>query len=325
MFRWSLIFTFLLCLTSLGSKLSFALEEVKPSSSGHSHLSSTYTPSKVVRPSNSASNYKGLKGWDHLFNLLIARGVDPNELQKTLSDRKMPSFKPLYFSLDPKESRAAYRRRNRDSEIKNAVEFYRKHESKFIEAEKRFQVPRSVILSILQMETRCGKFTGNSIVFHGLARLAIAADPDNIEKNFNRLKKKDKENKVTLTRVSERALWLENTFLPHVLATINVAQAKGLKTLDLKGSYSGAIGLPQFLPGNQLTYGVDGNENGEVDLFSPDDAIPSVANFLQAKGWNTMHPSQEEKEKVIWHYNRSAPYVETVLKMAKRMDGALNQ
>jgi membrane-bound lytic murein transglycosylase B len=324
MFRWSLIFIFLLCLTSLGSKLAFALEEVKPSS-GHSHLSSTYTPSKVVMPSNSASNYKGLKGWDHLFNLLIARGVDPNQLQKTLSDSKMPSFKPLYFSLDPKESRAAYRRRNRDSEIKNAVEFYRKHESKFIEAEERFQVPRSVILSILQMETRCGKFTGNSIVFHGLARLAIAADPDNIEKNFNRLKKKDKENKVTLTRVSERALWLENTFLPHVLATINVAQAKGLETLDLKGSYSGAIGLPQFLPGNQLTFGIDGNSDGEVDLFSPDDAIPSVANFLQAKGWNTMHPSTEEQEKVIWHYNRSAPYVETVLKIARRIDKALSQ
>jgi len=323
MFRLGIFFSSFLCLSILGSDRSFALEEVKPVTGGHTHLSSTFTPSKVVKPSLSAANYQGLKGWDHLFNLLIARGVDPDELQKILSNRKMPAFKPLYFSLDPKESRAAYRRRNRQSEINNAMEFYRKHEEKFIAAEQNYDVPKNVILSILQMETRCGKFTGKSTVFHGLARLAIAADPDNIEKNFNRLKKKDKKNKVTITRVSERALWLENTFLPHVLATINVAKSKGLETLDLKGSYSGAIGLPQFLPGNQLTYGVDGNGDGNVDLFSPEDAIPSVANFLKAKGWREKNLSQSEQEKVIWHYNRSEPYVETVIKMAERMKKAI--
>jgi len=276
------------------------------------------TPFPLVENGTSdfSKKYDNLKGWDHLFDLLAARGINHTDLAKIFRDKRMPAYKTLYYSIDPKESRAAYQRRNTKAERINALEFYKKYKKEFEQAETRFEVDRSVILSLLQIETRCGDYTGRSRVFHRLARLAGAAKPENIEINFKKKRKEDKT--LRLSQFSERALWLEDTFLPHTAASIVVAKERNTHPLELKGSSAGAIGLPQFLPGNQLLYGVDADSDGRVDLFKPEDAIFSVANFLKSKGWKK-DLSQKQKEEVIWHYNRSKPYVETVLIMAARL------
>ena len=63
------------------------------------------------------------------------------------------------------------------------------------------------------------------------------------------------------------------------------------KCLNQLGSYAGAIGLPQFMPGSIRRFAVDGNNDGRIDLRnSPEDAIASVANFLKAHGWVTGEP-----------------------------------
>jgi len=155
-------------------------------------------------------------------------------------------------------------------------------------------------------------------VFHRLARLAGASDPKNVQRNFRKKKRQDKA--VTVKKVKERAEWLENTFLSHTVASIVLAVKQGVHPLDLKGSTSGALGFPQFLPGNYFNYGLDGDNDGLVDLFSPPDAIFSIANYLHAKGWNKSGLSYEEQQQVIWNYNHSAPYVETVLAMASLLE-----
>ena len=54
---------------------------------------------------------------------------------------------------------------------------------------------------------------------------------------------------------------------------------------SVKGSYAGAIGIPQFMPDSWRAYGVDFDGDGKVDLRnSAADAIGSVANFLKQKG-----------------------------------------
>jgi membrane-bound lytic murein transglycosylase B len=60
---------------------------------------------------------------------------------------------------------------------------------------------------------------------------------------------------------------------------------------------------------------VDGNANGSISLFDPADAIASCANYLKAHGWKPGLP-EAERRKVIWQYNRSEPYVETILSLA---------
>ena len=56
--------------------------------------------------------------------------------------------------------------------------------------------------------------------------------------------------------------------------------------LIIKGSFAGAIGLPQFMPGSIRRYAVDFDDDGRIDLSgSPIDAIGSVASYLAAHGW----------------------------------------
>jgi len=56
--------------------------------------------------------------------------------------------------------------------------------------------------------------------------------------------------------------------------------------LRVKGSYAGAIGIPQFMPGSYRRFAVDYDGDGLSDLAtSPADAIGSIGNFLKAHGW----------------------------------------
>src|SRR5690606_15712935 len=67
---------------------------------------------------------------------------------------------------------------------------------------------------------------------------------------------------------------------------IQLDHAGSLDALTVTGSFAGAMGLPQFMPGSLMRYAADGNRDGRIDLHgSPDDAIASVARFLRLHGW----------------------------------------
>ncbi len=259
-----------------------------------------------------------LRGWDHLYHLLRASGEDPKVVEQVLSDPRMPYRETLYFKLEPKESAAIYRGHNTLRNRENAIEFFNTHREDFYRAARTFGVPPAVILALIQVETHCGQVTGTNRVFHRLARLAAASAPDNVQQNFEQ---KRGEKGVTLSKVRARADVLQSTFLPHVAATLRLARSLGIHPLDVKGSGAGAIGIPQFLPGNVTTFGVDANGDGRVDLYNPSDAILSVARFLKEHGWkNGRALSVAEQRKVIRYYNRSEPYISTVLAMAGALE-----
>lgn len=70
-----------------------------------------------------------------------------------------------------------------------------------------------------------------------------------------------------------------------------LAREEGLDVFALRGSYAGAIGIPQFMPGSLRRYGVDFDRDGAIDLRrSAADAIGSIANFLRGHGWRRGDP-----------------------------------
>jgi len=266
-----------------------------------------------------------LNGWNYSADLLMKNGVPKEEVYATLSNERMPHNEPMIFKVQPKESKRLYKALNTKETRQNAISFYKEHKSTFAAASKKYNVSESVILSILQIETMCGKNTGNAMVFPALLRLASATDPENIASSYRAIVANNNVTNVTERDVADRAIVLQIMFLPHAIATFTLAKQLNLSPLDLRGSSAGALGIPQFLPGSWLEYGVDGDNNGTVDLFNPKDAIFSVANYLHAHGWKKKVLPLAEQKRVIWHYNHSTPYIDTVLAMAAKLAPMLNK
>jgi membrane-bound lytic murein transglycosylase B len=73
-----------------------------------------------------------------------------------------------------------------------------------------------------------------------------------------------------------------------------LAREQHFNYLAIKSSYAGALGIPQFMPSSYRKYAVDFNGNGKVDILNEaEDAIGSVANYLQGYGWQTGAPIAE--------------------------------
>jgi len=146
--------------------------------------------------------------------------------------------------------------------IAAGVRFWNENADALARAEAAYGVPAEVIVGILGVETIYGRDTGKFRVFDTLATLAFAY-PE------------------TPNRASRMAF-----FRSELSNTLVFAREHKLEPFSLLGSFAGAVGMPQFMPGNILKYGVDFNQDGQIDLrLSPDDAIGSVANFLVQHGW----------------------------------------
>ncbi|MEW6268027.1 MAG: lytic murein transglycosylase, partial [Thermodesulfobacteriota bacterium] len=226
----------------------------------------------------------------------------------------------LDFGLRPREPSSLYRGFTKPTSVALARRCRAAHGGTLAEAERSFGVPASVVAAIIHIESGCGRNTGSEVVLHRLARLAMANEPANLRRNVLRHSLvRDRDGEVEeLTR--ERAQYLEDTFYPEVLATFQLADRLDIDPLGIRGSGSGAFGMPQFLPRSYLSYGVDGNGDGRISLYDPDDAIHSCANYLAAHGWRT-GMTRAERRRVIWHYNRSDAYIDAVLALAERLDG----
>jgi membrane-bound lytic murein transglycosylase B len=145
--------------------------------------------------------------------------------------------------------------------IQAGVEFGVRYREPLARAAELYGVPEEIIIAIIGVETVYGRNTGSYRVIDALSTLAFDYPP--------------------------RAEFFRGE-LEHYLL---YARDAGIDTLALKGSYAGAIGIPQFMPGSYRRYAVDMDGDGRQDLSgSFADAIGSVANFLKAHGWETGQP-----------------------------------
>jgi peptidoglycan lytic transglycosylase B len=257
-----------------------------------------------------------VRGWDYLVDKLCRDGVPRERAVRLFRDARMPAFDGLAFSLAPRESPMLYRHLRTYTTAEHARQCLDDHRPAFASAEERYGVPASLVASIIQVESGCGRNTGHARIVPALARLAMAAEPENLERNVAR---QTLFNPGAVARVSDWTRWraeaLENMFYPELRAAIDVADRLDLDPLEMRGSGSGAFGIPQFLPQSYLWFGVDGDGDGRVSLYDPEDAIPSCAQYLQRYGWHE-DLSRADRRRVVWGYNHSDAYIDTVLWLA---------
>ena len=140
--------------------------------------------------------------------------------------------------------------------IAEGLRFFELHGEALARAERDYGVPQEIIVAIIGVETFYGKNMGKWRVVDALATLAFDYPP--------------------------RAEFFRSELEAYLL----FAREAELDVLGVRGSYAGAIGIPQFMPGSYRRWAVDFDGDGVARLrSSPSDAIGSVANFLKSHGW----------------------------------------
>ncbi len=136
------------------------------------------------------------------------------------------------------------------------AEFWRRNAAALERAAQEHGVPAEIVVAIIGVETVYGRQMGNWRVIDALSTLAFDYPP--------------------------RAEFFRGELEQYLL----FAREQGLDVFSVKGSFAGAIGIPQFMPGSYRRFAVDFDGDGATDLrTSETDAVGSVANFLAKHGW----------------------------------------
>jgi membrane-bound lytic murein transglycosylase B len=210
-------------------------------------------------------------------DLAERRGLDAAWLRTSLAQaRYQPSV--ARFIMPPPagtaKNWAAYRSRFIEPvRVRAGVAFWRANIAWLTLAYERYGVPPEIVAGIIGVETIYGQNMGNFRVIDALATLAFDFPPGRKDRSpFFRDE-------------------LENFFL--------LCQREGADPLTVRGSYAGAMGMPQFMPSSVNRHAVDMDGDGHIDLRgSSADVIGSVAHYLAEYGWQRGLPT---------HYGVDAP------------------
>ena len=143
-----------------------------------------------------------------------------------------------------------------EARIRGGLDYWLRHAATLARASIEYGVPEEIVVATIGVETFYGRRTGNFNVFDALVTLAFAYPP--------------------------RAELFRSELMQYLL----LAREARFDATSMKGSYAGAIGIPQFLPSSYRRYAVDFDGDGRRDLLnSPADAIGSVANYYKSHGW----------------------------------------
>ena len=206
-----------------------------------------------------------------LASALAARfGLDEAAAQAALAQaRFVPSVARLIMPAPAGTAKnwAAYRARFVEPQrIRAGVAFWAANAAWLAAAEQRYGVPASVITGIIGVETFYGRVTGNYRVLDALASLSL---------DFP-------------TGRSDRRPFFQD----ELGQFLKLTQAERLDPTSVKGSFAGAIGLGQFMPGSINRFAVDFDGDGRIDMAnSAADVIGSAAHYLAEHGWRRGEPS----------------------------------
>jgi membrane-bound lytic murein transglycosylase B len=144
------------------------------------------------------------------------------------------------------------------SRIQAGAEFWKKHQNTLMQAEKHYGVPAQIIVSILGVETLYGQRQGDIRVLDALSTLAF--------------------------HYPKRQAYFQYELKEYLL----MCHEHHLNPTAQVGSYAGAMGQGQFMPGSYRRWAVKYQGNGAPDIIhNSDDAIMSIANYLNQHGWQS--------------------------------------
>ena len=186
-----------------------------------------------------------------------------SEAQYSSISERLTTPKPVVGDrLPPEKNFLHYSRRLLSPErLERGLDFMKEHHDALLSAQAKMGVSPWIVSAIIGIETNYGRTMGRTPILNALMTLTF---------DYPR---RAKFYKKELTQFLDYC-WREK-----------------IDPADIKGSFAGAMGYGQFMPSSLIRYGLDGDNDGHVDLINnPTDAIYSVANFLASHGWQANLP-----------------------------------
>ena len=178
--------------------------------------------------------------------------------------------------------------------LNRAARLMHRHAALLARIERRFGVPKEILMAIWTMESDNG--VGD------MGRLPVI------------------RTLATLAHDCRRSA----LFQRELIAALRIRQRGDLSPSQMVGAFAGEIGQTQFLPSSYIKYGVDFDGDGRVDLrHSVADVLASTANLLKVHGWHAGQPYGEGTANfdVMRDWNRSEIYRRALVLFAHRLQG----
>lgn len=219
---------------------------------------------------------------EYVRKQLVSSGIDKAEIDKLLADKRLKLYPLKVVAYKPPNWKVIEKKLYSGNSVQEGKDYIKENQAAFDKAEQDFGVNKEVLAGVIAIETDFGKNLGSypifNIIYSRLERWSVAQ-------------------------------WRGQA--NELIALSKFCLKSQLDCFSIKGSYAGAFGLVQFMPSSVLTYGVDGNGDGVIDLSKPIDAVSSAANFLKGHGWG-----ENQLKALARYYGSSIGYPKIVLTFA---------
>jgi len=211
----------------------------------------------------SANINKDFEIWKNNFKkVALENDISEETFNKVMADTKFLSNVIKYDRYQPEfyeDTKTYISKRTSSKKVSFGKKFYEKNSKLINSIEKKFNIERELLLSLMGIETNFGTYVGKMDILSSLATLSF----DKRRSEF---------------------------FTNELLILLKLIETKQIDYKTLYGSWAGAFGYFQFMPSTMKNYAIDYDGSGHIDLKDNHDAYASASNYLNKIGWKINEP-----------------------------------
>lgn len=234
-----------------------------------------FTPSAVAEPGARLQ---------YTEQRLVDAGYDATVIAKLFRDRRLV-LRNVSDGPHPVNWKNVRTCRLGKPALQAGMRYLAKWQPVFDDAERTYSIPKEVLVGLINIESGFRNMPGDYVVINALYSRMMQYPEDK---------------------------WLAQS--DELVAFIRYCLDAHRDCYTIRGSSAGAMGLVQFMPCSVVPYGVDQNGDGFVDLFDPQEAIPSAARYLRDVGY-----ANNPAGALAIYYGNPVGYPQIVLEYAERL------
>ena len=206
---------------------------------------------------------KDFENWKINFKkVALKNDISEETFNTVMSDTKFLSDVIKYDRYQPEfyeDTKTYISKRTSSKKVSIGKEFYINNKNLINIVERKFDIEKELLLSLMGIETNFGTYVGKMDIISSLATLSF----DKRRSEF---------------------------FTNELITLLKLIDTKQIDYKSLYGSWAGAFGFFQFMPSTMKNYAIDFDKNNSIDLKSNKDAYASAANYLNQIGWKSDQP-----------------------------------